>query len=192
MSEKRGFIFIDRDGVICEEVNHLHKKEDLRLIPKTGESIKLLNERGYVCIVITNQPVVARGLCSEKEVKEVHNHLNMLLGKYYAKLDGIYYCPHHPTEGNNPEYTRECECRKPKPGMILKAKEDFGIKDSDECYMVGDKISDILAGKKAGCKTILVETGYGGKDGIDNIVPDFKAKNLHDAAVNIILKSKLK
>ena len=183
------FVFIDRDGVICEEKNFLFKKENLELIPRSGEAIKILNENNCKVIVITNQSIVARGICSEETIKEINDYMQNLLRKDGARLDKIYYCPHHPTEGKDPNYTRECFCRKPKPGMILKARKDFEIKDSDECYMIGDKNIDIKAGKLGDCKTILVETGYGGEDDFKDGLPLFKSRNLYDAVVDIILKN---
>ena len=187
---KEKYIFLDRDGVICEDKHHIHKIEDIVLIPKSAEAIRLLNEHNYKVILITNQPVIARGLCRIDELKELNLYLERLLLKEGAKINKIYFCPHHPTAGNNSTYTRECECRKPKPGMILQAKKDFNIGDLSTYYMLGDKMSDIHAGKSAGCKTILVETGYGGKGGeqLEEIEPDYYATNLYNAVKEIILK----
>ena len=187
MNEK--YVFLDRDGVINIEKDLLHKKEDLELIPGSAEAIKLLNKNDYRVIVITNQPVVAGGLCTFDEAKEINSHMEGILAKEGAKINRVYFCPHHPTKGNNPEYTRECECRKPKPGMILNAQRDFNIKNLSLCYVVGDKTSDIKAGKLAGCKTILVKTGYAGDDGFNDAIPDCEAKDLYDAVLNIILKN---
>ncbi len=183
-------VFLDRDGVICEEKNLLHKKEDIKLIDKSAEAIRILNENGYRVIVATNQPVVARSLCTEEELNEINNHLQELLKKHGAKIDRSYYCPHHPTKGDNPKYTRECECRKPKAGMILSAIKDLDIKDIKECYIVGDTIGDIKTGDNVGCKTILVKTGYGGKGEYNDAIPMFTAENLHDAVTRIILPNK--
>lgn len=182
-------VFLDRDGVICEEVTHLHKEEDLRLIQGSREAIKLLNDREYLVIIISNQPVVARGICSEDEVIELNKYMEGLLREGGAKIDGFYYCPHHPEKGDNPKYTLDCECRKPNPGMILKARKDFNLENLTG-FMVGDKRGDILAGKRAGCKTILVETGYGGKGGdmVCSVVPTHEERDLYNAVTNIILK----
>ncbi len=184
------FVFLDRDGVISEEKVHLHKKEDMRLIPRSAEAIKILNENNYKVIAITNQPVIAKGLCTLEELEEIHKCMEILLAEKGAKLDKIYFCPHHPTVGNNPEYTKDCDCRKPKPGLIFQAQKDFNIKNLSECFMIGDKMSDIYAGRSAGCKTILVETGYGGKGGenLEDIKASFYAPNLHSAVMKIILK----
>src|SRR3989344_1609092 len=134
-------VFLDRDGVICKDKNLLHKKEDIELIPGSGEAIKLLNENKYKTIVISNQPVVARGLCTLEQLNEINECLKKILAGKGAKLDKIYFCPHHPTAGDNPVYTKECECRKPNPGMIFQAEKDFGIENLQECYMIGDKTS---------------------------------------------------
>ena len=182
------FIFLDRDGVICEEREFLHKKEDLKLIEGSAGAIRLLNEENFKVIIITNQSVIAIGLCNEQEVIEIDLCLKELLEKEGAIIEKTYYCPHHPIIGDNLKYTRECYCRKPLPGMILQAKKDFDIEDISEAYMIGDKIGDILAGKRAGCKTILVKTGYGGKEGFSDATPDYVAKNLNEAVEKIILK----
>jgi len=182
-------VFLDRDGVINNEKDLIHKKEDMELLPQSAEAIHLLNKNKYKVILITNQPVIARGLCTLKELADIHNHLLHLLEKESAKIDKIYFCPHHPKLGNNPEYTIECECRKPRPGLIFQAKKDFNIKNLSECYMIGDKISDIKAGYLAGCKTILVKTGYGEEDGFKDATPNHEAKNLYEAVTNIILKN---
>lgn len=182
-------IFLDRDGVISVEKDLLHKKEDIELLPRTAKAIQLLNKNNYTVIVVTNQPVVARGLCTLENVREIHEHLKNVLREENARIDEIYFCPHHPKAGNNPEYTKECECRKPKPGMILQAQKDLKIKSLSECFMVGDKISDIKAGFLAGCKTILVKTGYGGDDGFKDATPDHEAKDLYEAVTQIILKN---
>lgn len=183
-------IFLDRDGVVCEEKNLLCKKEELVLLPRAVEAIRLLNRNNEIVIVVTNQPVVARGLCTEKDVQEMNEYLERLLKENEAHVDRFYYCPHHPKKGDNPEYTRECECRKPKPGMLLQAKQDLGLETLADCYMVGDTIGDILAGERAGCKTILVKTGYGGKGEFNDAVPMFEADDLYDAVVKIILAKK--
>ena len=188
-SEKR-MVFLDRDGVICEEKHLLHRKEDLELIPRSAEAIKLFNDGGYQVAIVTNQPVVARGLCSEIEVQEIHLYLEELLKNLDAFVDKIYYCPHHPKVGVNPEYTRVCECRKPDIGMLLQAKRDFELETFDGCYMIGDRIGDINAGNNAGCKTILVKTGYAGREKFNDAVPMFEADDLYEAVVKIILEDK--
>lgn len=181
-------VFLDRDGVIFEERNHLHKKNELKIVEQSADGIKLLNDQDYLVFIVTNQPVVARGLCTEEEVKEINEYAKEIILKNGAEINGIYYCPHHPTAGINPNYTKVCECRKPKPGMILQAKKDWDIEKLSECFMIGDTTTDIMAGKNAGCKTILVETGYGGNDNLIKIKPDYKSENLYQAVIDIILK----
>jgi D-glycero-D-manno-heptose 1,7-bisphosphate phosphatase len=173
-------IFLDRDGVVNEEVHLLHKPEDLKLIPRSAEAIAKLNQANIPVILITNQPVVARGLCTNEDINIIHNHLQKLLEQKNAKLDAIYYCPHHPN------FTKECECRKPLPGLILKAEKDFNI-NLTKSYMIGDRISDIKAGFLAGCKTIGVKTGYACDDGFKDATPDMMANDLYHA-VEIILE----
>jgi D-glycero-D-manno-heptose 1,7-bisphosphate phosphatase len=185
---KKGLILLDRDGVICEEKHFLSKKEDFELIPRVGEAIKLLNENGYRVAVVTNQAGIARGMFSEGILKDIHDLMENMLKEFGAWVDKIYYCPHHPKAGVNPEYTRVCECRKPQPGMLLQAKKDFGLEDLSESYMIGDRTGDIKAGNLAGCKTIILKTGYGGNDGFNDAVPDFEARDLYEAVVKIILK----
>ena len=190
MRNQTKFIFLDRDGVICEEKSHLHKIEDFKLINRVANAIKLLNKNNCKVIVISNQSAIAKGICTQKDVDILNNQMKEILNGKNAELDKIYFCPHHPTAGNNPIYTKECECRKPKPGMIFQAQKDFNIKNLSECYIIGDKMSDIYAGKAAGCKTILVKTGYGGKgnENLTDIEPSFHASDLYDAVAKIILQ----
>lgn len=188
--DEKGIVLLDRDGVICVEKHLLHRKEEFELLPRVGEAIKLLNDNYWKVAVVTNQPVVARGLCSEEDVKEIHNYMRDLLGKEGALLDSVYYCPHHPTVGNNPNYTKECECRKPGIGMFLQAKKDFGLESLKNSYMAGDRTADIKAGNIAGCKTILLKTGYGGNDGFNDAAPMFEAEDLYEAVVKIILQKR--
>ncbi len=181
MYKTKKAIFLDRDGVIIKQKHHLHKKEDLELILNSSKAIKLFNEKDYLTIVISNQPVVARGLCTIQEVNEINHYMEEMLKEQGAKIDRIYFCPHHPTKGNNPEYTKNCECRKPNIGLILQAKKDYDI-DLNKSWFIGDHTMDIQTGVNAGCKTILVKIGYGGKDGLFSVKPDFVAKDLLDAA----------
>ncbi len=155
-------IFLDRDGTINKYKGFIRRKEDFELIPGVAQAIRRMNELGYLVIVVTNQPVIARGETSYEELEMIHNKMETLLGQEGAYVDAIYYCPHHPHkgyEGEIPELKIECECRKPKPGMILKASRDFNI-DLGSSYMIGDSENDILAGQNAGCKTILVNEQY--------------------------------
>lgn len=158
---KRPAVFLDRDGVINYEVNLLHNPDQMQLIPGAAEAIRRINKSGYLAIVVSNQPVIARNLCSIEELELIHAKLETLLGKEGAFLDGIFYCPHHPDKGypeERPEYKIECDCRKPKPGLLLQAKEQFNI-DMEKSIMIGDRDSDIQAGLAAGCgKCIKIET----------------------------------
>ena len=157
----RKAIFLDRDGVINREVNLLNKPEQMELLPGAADAIRYINSKGYLAVVVTNQPVIARNLCSLEELDYIHATLETLLGKEQAYLNGIYYCPHHPDKGypeERPEYKIACDCRKPKPGMLLKAASDWNI-DLSESYMIGDSGRDIQAGHAAGVKeSILIPT----------------------------------
>jgi len=182
-------VLLDRDGVINEEVDLLHQKSQLRLLPRAGEAIALLNRNGVKAIVITNQPVVARNLCTEEELNSIHGYLKELLREHRAHLDAIYYCPHHPDKGyleENPVYKRQCRCRKPGIGMVEDALRDFSL-SPEECIMVGDSTVDIETGKRAGMRTLLVRTGYAGKDGKHPAKADLEAADLFDAAKKILL-----
>lgn len=180
---KRKAVFLDRDGTINVEVDNMRGVEQLRILPYVSDAIKKLNKLGFLVIVVTNQPVIARGWASEKEVEKIHEVLLKRLGKRGAKLDAIYYCPHHP-DANLKKYRLRCRCRKPNIGMLVKAIKQYNISKKGS-WMIGDNTRDILTGRKAGLKTILVKTGYAGKDGRYDVKPDFIAKNL-SAAVKII------
>lgn len=158
LSKKQKAVFLDRDGTINIYKGFLQNIEEFELIPGVEEAIKKINESGYLVIVITNQPVIARGEVTFEKLEEIHNKMETNLGNAGAYLDGIYFCPHHPHKGYKGEVSElkvECDCRKPKPGMILKASKDFNI-DLSQSFMVGDSDSDIKAGNAAGCKSILV------------------------------------
>lgn len=158
LKNKQKAVFIDRDGTINKYVGFLRNINDFELLPGVTEAIKKINKSGYLAIVVTNQPVIARGEVTYKELQEIHNKMETLLGIDGAYLDAIYFCPHHPHkgyEGEIPELKMECDCRKPKPGMLLKAANDFNI-DLTHSWMIGDGENDIKAGKAAGCKTALI------------------------------------
>ena len=163
---ERRCVFLDRDGVINREVGHLNNVNDFELLENVSKAIASLNTAGYLVICVTNQPVLARGELTEAELSLIHMKMETELGKEGAYLDHIYYCPHHPDVGFPGEVSLlkiQCECRKPNPGMLLKAIEDFGI-ESSESWMIGDHMRDITAGKAAGVRTILV----GSDSGIEN------------------------
>ena len=159
LSRKQKAVFLDRDGTVNKYVGFLRNIDDMELLPGAAEAIKKINASGYLAILVTNQPVIARGEVTVPQLQEIHNKLETLLGREGAYLDAIYYCPHHPDrgfEGEIPELKFDCDCRKPKPGMLLRAAKDYNI-DLSQSWMVGDSVSDIKAGKSAGCRTALVE-----------------------------------
>lgn len=154
-------VFLDRDGTVNKYVGFLRDIDDFELIDGVAAAIRKINESGYLAIVVTNQPVIARGEVSFEELGEIHNKMETRLGKEGAYLDAIYYCPHHPHkgyEGERPELKIDCACRKPNPGMLLKAAEDFNI-DLSQSWMIGDGENDVKAGINAGCKTVLLSDG---------------------------------
>ena len=155
LRNKQKAVFLDRDGTINKYVGFLRNIDDFELIDGVSEAIKRINQSGYLAIVVTNQPVIARGEVTWGELHEIHKKMETLLGKDGAYIDGIYICPHHPDkgfEGERPEYKFDCDCRKPKPGLLLQAAKDFNIEIS-QSVMIGDSENDIKAGKRAHCKT---------------------------------------
>lgn len=179
LCNKQKAIFLDRDGTINRYVGFLKNIKDFELIDGVSDAIKIINSSGYLAIVASNQPVIARGEVTFSELNEIHNKMETLLGNDGAYLDAIYFCPHHPHSGYEGEITNlkiECECRKPKPGMLMKAATDYNI-DLSSSWMIGDSESDIIAGKAAGCHTALI-----GKEDFDQ---DITAKNLLDAIQEI-------
>lgn len=188
LKNKQRAIFIDRDGTINVSKGFISKADDLELIPGSIEAIKAINKSGALAIVITNQPVIARGECSFEELHNIHNKLKTLLGEKGAFVDDIYYCPHHPDkgfEGEVPELKFDCECRKPKTGMIDEAVKKYNI-DLSKSYMVGDSTMDLETARNAGIKSVLVDTGFAGNDGKYDRNCDIEAKNLFDAVEKII------
>lgn len=179
-------VFLDRDGTINEDVGYLSRLEQLQLFSTAAAAIRIINRRGIPVIVVTNQSGVARGYFGEDFVHEVHGLLQKQLRAQAAHIDAFYYCPHHPTEGLSP-YRQVCSCRKPEAGMLFQASRDLHI-DLSRSYMVGDMMKDVQAGKKAGTKGILVRTGYGISEKIDeSLLPDYVAPDLL-AAVDWIIK----
>ncbi len=159
MNTQRIAVFLDRDGTINEEVEFLTNPADLHLIPGAAKAIHELNSSGVITCVFSNQSGIARGFLTEEDLVPIHAKLTGDLATEGAKLDRFYICPHHPTEGN-PPYKVDCDCRKPKPGMILQGKHEFDL-NLEMCFVVGDRLVDINAGKAVGATTILVRTGYG-------------------------------
>ncbi len=147
--------FLDRDGTLNVEVNYLHEPEKLILEKNVPEALKLLQDNGFKLIVITNQAGVAKGMYSEKEIIAVHDRMQELLSEYGVKINAFYYCMHHP------DFTGQCDCRKPGTALLLKAAADFDI-DLAQSFMIGDRLSDIQAGENAACKkSFLLKSGYG-------------------------------
>ena len=178
-------VFLDRDGTVNEEVGYLKDLGQLRLIPGAGSAIRKFNEAGLKVVVITNQSGVARGYFTESFVHDTHALLDKMLKNEGARLDGIYYCPHHPTAGNT-RYTMECDCRKPGTGLIDRAARDLDI-DVKRSYVVGDKWSDIELGQRAGARSVLVRTGFAADDAGNARPPhvkdpDFVADTINHAA----------
>ena len=190
LANKQKAIFLDRDGTINEYVGFLRKEEDFRLIPGVSEAIKKINNSGYLAIVVTNQPVIARGEVTEEGLEEIHKKMETLLGLDGAYIDDIYYCPHHPDkgfEGEIPELKIECDCRKPKTGMLEKAAREHNI-DLSSSIMIGDSTLDIKMAENAGMQSVLLKTGQKGEDGKYEVSPTLIAENLNDAINKIICK----
>ena len=188
LKNKQRAIFLDRDGTMNVSKGFISKADDLELIPGTIDAIKAINKSGALAIVITNQPVIARGECSFEELHNIHNKLKTLLGEKGAFVDDIFYCPHHPDkgfEGEVPELKFDCECRKPKTGMIEEAVKKYNI-DLSKSYMVGDSTMDLETARNAGIKSVLVNTGFAGNDGKYDRSCDIEADNLLDAVDKII------
>ena len=193
LANKQKAIFLDRDGTINEYVGFLRKEEDFRLIPGVSEAIKKINNSGYLAIVVTNQPVIARGEVTEEGLEEIHKKMETLLGLDGTYIDDIYYCPHHPDkgfEGEIPELKIECDCRKPKTGMLEKAAREHNI-DLSSSIMIGDSTLDIKMAENAGMQSVLLKTGQKGEDGKYEVSPTLIAENLNDA-IDDIFKSKTK
>ena len=184
LSTPQRAVFIDRDGTLNAEVDGVLSGEQLELLPGASKAIQKLNHHGYRVVLVTNQPVVAKGFCTEADIQRIHNKLEMLLGQEHAFLDRIYYCPHHPEKGfpgERAELKIQCSCRKPSPGMVLQAAEELNL-DLRASYFIGDSTTDIQTAKNAGVRSILVKSGYAGKDGKHNVQPDLTFETLEEAA----------
>lgn len=191
LRNKQRCIFIDRDGTINKHNGLVYKEEDFILEDCAKEAIANINNSGYLAIVITNQPVVARGLCEISDVENIHNKMKTLLGKDGVFFDDVVFCPHHPDKGypeENPSYKIKCNCRKPNTGMIDLCIEKYNI-DIKNSWMIGDTSIDIQTGINVGLKTALVLTGEAGKDNKYNVKPDLVSEDLQKA-INLIFKEK--
>jgi D-glycero-D-manno-heptose 1,7-bisphosphate phosphatase len=184
-------IFIDRDGTINEDIGYVSTPEQLSVYPWTAQAIRLINEAGVRVVVVTNQSGIARGFYTEDVLRAIHQRLIEELARQGARLDAVYYCPHHPRIGN-PSYRRECDCRKPKPGMLQRAAREHGINLS-RSWVIGDKSSDVNLAAAAGAHSALVLTGYGLETSRNReswpCEPDLVAENLLDAVNQIIERS---
>lgn len=150
----RRAVFLDRDGTLIEDVGHLHRVEDVRLLPGTGEAVRRLNEAGWFVVVATNQSVIARGMLTEEELRQIHTFISQQLAEQGARIDAWYYCPHHPN-GVVEKYSLQCSCRKPEPGMLLQASKEYGL-DLSKSWFVGDSASDAEAGRRVGVRTLVL------------------------------------
>jgi D-glycero-D-manno-heptose 1,7-bisphosphate phosphatase len=149
-------VFFDRDGVLIADEGNLTDPRQVRLLPGAAEAASALKQNGFIPVVVTNQPVVARGWITERQLQEIHKHIQRMLGPE-GTIAHFFYCPHHP-HADLPEYRQDCGCRKPRPGMLLRAANELDV-DLNQSFMIGDRITDILAGHAAGCQTVLLETG---------------------------------
>lgn len=183
--QKRAF-FLDRDGTINVEKNYLHKIEDWEWTPRAIEAIKLINRAGYLAIVVSNQAGIARGYYTVKDVEYLHSQVDAMLAKHGAHIDAYYYCPHHTDIGE----IRDCECRKPKPGMLIQAQQDWDI-DFENSYMIGDKLIDAEVAIRVGVVPIVVMTGYGKAESQAASKQIKFSKNLFEA-VSFIFDNKVK
>ncbi|MCR4708128.1 MAG: HAD-IIIA family hydrolase, partial [Clostridiales bacterium] len=188
LKNKQKAIFLDRDGTINRKNDLIYSEEQFELEQNAAEAIREINRSGYLAIVVTNQPVVARGLCGIEDVENIHRKMETLLGREGAFVDAVFFCPHHPDKGypeENPDYKIPCACRKPKTGMLQAAAERFNI-DLSASWMVGDGTMDIQTGVNAGTHTALVLTGDAGKDGKYAVTPELIGDDLLAAVKGII------
>lgn len=170
-------VFLDRDGTITRDVNFCRRVEDLEILPGVSEAIHRLNRHSFKVVVVTNQSGVARGFFTENTLSQIHRHMEEKLAERGAFIDAVYYCPHHPDDN--------CGCRKPKPGLILQAAEELGI-SLENSWMVGDAVRDVVAGKAAGCKTILLGDALDTDKTITAAGPYFIAVDLLQSVKRII------
>lgn len=185
MERRARAYFLDRDGVVVEEVGLSTRREQLRVAPGVVDALRTLDERGYLAVLVTNQTVVSRGLVTEGELGALHQYLSDRLQVQGAPaFAGVYVCPHHP-DADVADYRVDCDCRKPRPGLLYRAADDLGIA-LEESVMVGDRLSDVAAGKAAGCTTVLIESGAHEAPPIvgmtdEAVQPDYRFASLGDA-----------
>lgn len=179
----RPAVFLDRDGVLNREVDHLRSADDLELLPGVAEALGKLNKSDFLALVVTNQPGLAKGFFTETDLLAIHRRLETSLGRHGVYLDRIYVCPHHPERGfagEVPALKIACACRKPGTGLVEQAQREFNV-DLRRSFFVGDSTTDLQTGRNAGLRTVLVRTGYGGQDGRYDAQPDFTAEGLPEA-----------
>jgi len=180
---------MDRDGTISEEVGYVNHVSRYRVFPFAARAVRTLNEAGWLAVLVTNQAGVARGYFKEELIGEVHKVLTTELERGGARLDAVYYCPHHPSVGE-PPYRFDCDCRKPRPGLLLRAAQELNL-DLSRCWMVGDRFSDTQLARNAGARSALVLTGYG-RGELEHQSdawthrPDLVAENLLEAVKTIV------
>ena len=177
-------VFLDRDGTINYEVDRVKTPDELRLLEGAAQAIRRINRSGRRVVIVSNQPVIARGDCTEAELRAIHNRMETLLGREGAYVDAIYYCPHHPDagfSGERPELKIRCNCRKPATGLVEQACREMNL-DLSRSWLVGDSTVDIMTARSAGVRSILVQTGYGGRDARYRVDPDRVAGDLGEAA----------
>jgi D-glycero-D-manno-heptose 1,7-bisphosphate phosphatase len=185
---KKGAVFLDRDGTINEEVGYINRPDQLVIFPFASDGIRIINNLDLKVIIVTNQSGIARGYFSESQLFKIHRHMMDILTDEGVRIDGIYYCPHHPLEGKG-RYLTECSCRKPKPGMINQAATDQQI-DLTKSYMIGDRFNDIRFAKTMNLKSALVMTGYGREEYTNQreawpFMPDMIGETMFDIAKQI-------
>lgn len=180
LQHRQKAVFLDRDGTINRYVGFLRKPEEFQLLEGVAQALRRIKEKGYLCIVVTNQPVIARGEASLETLDEIHRKMETLLGLEGAYVDDVFFCPHHPDSGfpgERKEYKIPCSCRKPQPGMLLEAAEKYNI-DLENSWMIGDGKNDVEAGRRAGCRTALIGPGpWGQRETVDSLL-DFAVRIL--------------
>lgn len=184
LNVRRPAVFLDRDGTINEEVSYITRPEQLKLLPGAGDAVRMMRAAGYRVIVVTNQPVIARGDCSIAGLLRIHDHMEMELSRDGAFLDGIYYCPHHPEkgfDGERPEFKMQCECRKPRDGMVRQAARELNL-DLSASWLIGDRTTDVQTAYNCGIRSVLLRTGIAGRDNRYSAVPDYVFDDLPAAA----------
>lgn len=184
-------VFFDRDGTLIEEKEYLRRAEDIFVYPEALSAVRKINQSGALAVVITNQSAVARGFLTEEQLQELHRLLADVFRENGARIDAFYYCPHHPEAGEGP-YTQACTCRKPEPGLLLQAAQDLEI-DLASSYFIGDRFLDVETARRAGCRPVLVKTGYGAKElqlsgETPPPGPDYIADSILDAVEWILLQ----